>query len=143
MHGHGDKPFLCTYDGCERGVTGNGFPRYWNLRDHMKRVHSDPGQPRISSLGSPPPSGLPMENKREAGEQDNLYVSKASSSGMISRPREPSLIDRYTEKQKLLMDTVEQLQDAKNADNMTLIRNANDLIEAMVQTTQRILSSKT
>jgi hypothetical protein len=84
-----------------------------------------------------------MGNKREAGEQDNLYVSKASSSGMISPPRMPSLIDRYTEKQKLLMDTVEQLQDAKNADNMTLIRNANELIEAMVQITQRIHNSKT
>src|SRR5208282_771438 len=35
MHGHGDIPFLCTYEGCERGLLGNGFPRHWNLRDHM------------------------------------------------------------------------------------------------------------
>lgn len=43
MYGHGDKPFLCTYDGCERGVPGNGFPRHWNLRDHLRRVHQDSG----------------------------------------------------------------------------------------------------
>ncbi|EEU37566.1 uncharacterized protein NECHADRAFT_87435 [Fusarium vanettenii 77-13-4] len=41
MHGHGDKPFLCTYAGCQRSVPGNGFPRQWNLKDHLKRVHDD------------------------------------------------------------------------------------------------------
>jgi hypothetical protein len=39
MHGHGEKPFLCAFEGCERAVPGNGFPRQWNLRDHMRRVH--------------------------------------------------------------------------------------------------------
>lgn len=43
MHGHEEKPFLCSYDGCERGVKGNGFPRHWNLRHHLKRVHNDSG----------------------------------------------------------------------------------------------------
>jgi hypothetical protein len=101
MHGHGDKPFLCTYEGCERGVTGNGFPRHWNRRDHMKRVHGDPGQPH------PPPSVGPAKGKKhKAGEQDNLYVGKASSSGAISQPPDPSLIDRYNEKSKLLMDSI-------------------------------------
>lgn len=41
MHKHGDKPFLCPYSGCERNVPGNGFPRQWNLRDHVKRVHNN------------------------------------------------------------------------------------------------------
>ncbi|KAF2765410.1 hypothetical protein EJ03DRAFT_280072 [Teratosphaeria nubilosa] len=39
MHGHGDRPHLCYYPGCERGIPGNGFPRRYNLFDHMKRVH--------------------------------------------------------------------------------------------------------
>lgn len=39
MHGHGDRPNLCIYPGCDRGVLGNGFPRKYNLLDHMKRVH--------------------------------------------------------------------------------------------------------
>ncbi|KAF2214721.1 hypothetical protein CERZMDRAFT_23665, partial [Cercospora zeae-maydis SCOH1-5] len=39
MHGHGERPHLCFYPGCERGIPGNGFPRRYNLFDHMKRVH--------------------------------------------------------------------------------------------------------
>ena len=39
MHGHGAKPHLCTYKDCERSLPGNGFPRRYNLFDHMKRVH--------------------------------------------------------------------------------------------------------
>jgi hypothetical protein len=40
MHQHGEKPFLCTFEDCERGIPGNGFPRQWNLVDYMKRVHN-------------------------------------------------------------------------------------------------------
>ncbi|KAI0450709.1 hypothetical protein F5B21DRAFT_415916 [Xylaria acuta] len=43
MHGHGDKPYLCTYEGCERAIPGNGFLRMWNVRDHMRRVHNYTG----------------------------------------------------------------------------------------------------
>jgi hypothetical protein len=39
MHGHGNKPFLCTFQDCERAILGNGFPRSWNREDHEKRVH--------------------------------------------------------------------------------------------------------
>ena len=63
MHGHGDKPYLCRYDDCDRSIEGNGFPRRWNLQDHMKRVHSDSGpssagyaSPSASSTSSPPPA---------------------------------------------------------------------------------------
>lgn len=45
MHGHGDRPHLCFYPGCERGITGNGFPRRYNLYDHMKRVHDHKDEP--------------------------------------------------------------------------------------------------
>jgi len=52
MHGHGDRPHLCYYDGCERGISGNGFPRRYNLFDHMKRVHDHKEEPE-SATGSP------------------------------------------------------------------------------------------
>lgn len=39
MHNHGMNPYLCKYPGCERARSDNGFPRRWNQRDHMKRVH--------------------------------------------------------------------------------------------------------
>ncbi|KAF8852450.1 hypothetical protein BDZ45DRAFT_599950 [Acephala macrosclerotiorum] len=128
---YGNKPFLCTYDGCERGVPGNGFPRHWNLRDHLKRVHNDPGNLKNKVSVSPPPP-LPWPSIK----QDNLYVGQASSSGRFGQSLDASLIDRYNEKQKLLLDTVEKLEDPKHADNMALLRNANDYIKALVQTCQ-------
>lgn len=39
LHNHGVNPFLCKFPECDRAREGNGFPRRWNLRDHMKRVH--------------------------------------------------------------------------------------------------------
>ena len=38
-HSHGVNPYLCIFKDCERARPGMGFPRRWNQRDHMKRVH--------------------------------------------------------------------------------------------------------
>ncbi|KAI0552368.1 hypothetical protein F4679DRAFT_87401 [Xylaria curta] len=38
-----EETYLCTYKGCERSIPGKGFPRQWNLRDHLRRVHNDAG----------------------------------------------------------------------------------------------------
>ena len=54
MHGHGEKPYQCEFTDCERSFPGNGFPRRWNLQDHMKRVHDYTGP--LGSSGSSPPS---------------------------------------------------------------------------------------
>jgi len=137
MDRYSDKPFLCTYEGCERGMTGNGFLRHWSLRDHMKRVHGDPGQLRYNS----PPPRPSMAKNRTAGEQDNLYANRASSVGVVSQPPEPSLIDQYSEKQKGLIDTIKQVQDPRNVGNMALLRSAADYLKVMAQTTQRIHSA--
>ncbi|TRX89729.1 hypothetical protein FHL15_009319 [Xylaria flabelliformis] len=34
-----ERFYLCTHEGCERAIPGKGFPRQWNLRDHLRRVH--------------------------------------------------------------------------------------------------------
>ena len=54
MHGHGSKPHLCTYADCERSLPGNGFPRRYNLFDHMKRVHDYTGSTSPPEQVSPP-----------------------------------------------------------------------------------------
>lgn len=56
LHGHGDNPHLCFFEGCDRSVPGYGFPRRWNLFDHMRRVHDyiasdQPSSPETSSSG--------------------------------------------------------------------------------------------
>ena len=56
MHGHGDKPYTCEFTDCERSFRGNGFPRRWNLQDHMKRVHDYTGPLGSSGSTSPSPS---------------------------------------------------------------------------------------
>ncbi|KAM3471999.1 hypothetical protein MY5147_005538 [Beauveria neobassiana] len=64
LHGHGNKPFLCTHEGCERAQEGNGFPRQWNLRDHMKRVHNDVGD-------VPAPVPVPSTNAAKGRKRKN------------------------------------------------------------------------
>jgi hypothetical protein len=82
MHGHGEKPYLCTYEGCERSLPGHGFPRQWNLRDHMRRVHSDNGT--SAQAASPPPSGTTNTaargRKRKNDSQDKQASQEKSSS---------------------------------------------------------------
>lgn len=75
MHGHGDRPHLCLYPGCERGISGNGFPRRYNLFDHMKRVHDHKDGP-TSFTGSPLLDGKlhtrRVGRKRKAPESPDL-----------------------------------------------------------------------
>lgn len=40
LHGHGNRPYSCHFEDCERAAPENGFPRRWNLQDHMRRVHN-------------------------------------------------------------------------------------------------------
>lgn len=148
MHGHGDKPYLCTSEGCERSIVGNGFPRHWNLRDHMRRVHNDPGPSKSSASGSPPPSGGTGRgrNKRKVEVSDSAVMEKplkriATPPAMIRQQVEPSLVDRYHSSEKRLLETVKQLHDPRNSANMALLRNASDCIKVMAQTTQRINSA--
>jgi hypothetical protein len=73
LHGHGDRPFPCRYVGCERSQLRNGFPRKYNLYDHMRRVHGwkeDEAAPELES-GNFPASSLkksaPRKRKASAG----------------------------------------------------------------------------
>lgn len=72
MHGHGDKPYLCTHEGCDRAVSGNGFPRHWNLMDHMKRVHNDHGKPATTAKA-------PKDKKRKTKETSSSRKSSTKS----------------------------------------------------------------
>ncbi|PMD48938.1 hypothetical protein L207DRAFT_575581 [Hyaloscypha variabilis F] len=92
MHGVGDRFHLCPIRGCERRSPDHGFPRYWNLVDHMKRIHNcsptahsidgckesckggsfilqpeldDPTTESSITLGTPIPSGLRAEKNVE------------------------------------------------------------------------------
>ncbi len=70
MHGHGEKPYLCTYEGCDRAQPGHGFPRQWNLRDHMRRVHNDNGTASQATI-SPTSSGSSSSSKAKKRKNDH------------------------------------------------------------------------
>ena len=104
MHGHGEKPFSCPHEGCERSEPGNGFPRKWNLADHMRRVHNLTGHSTCngnsSSVVIPLTHGSADSqtgSKRKATtskklkqrrDSKNIAIagSKSSSKSMCSQP---------------------------------------------------------
>lgn len=83
MHGHGDKPYLCSYEGCDRAVPGCGFPRNWNLRDHMRRVHNDNGSSLNMSAASHSSRGSQSASvkgrKRKSKDSETSQSRKPSS----------------------------------------------------------------
>lgn len=67
MHGHGLKPHLCTYADCERSLPGYGFPRRYNLFDHMKRVHDYTGSTSLPEQVLPLACGIEYANEGPTG----------------------------------------------------------------------------
>ncbi|OJJ44365.1 hypothetical protein ASPZODRAFT_71752 [Penicilliopsis zonata CBS 506.65] len=69
FHGHGDNPHLCLFPGCERAVPGYGFPRRWNLYDHMRRVHDYASSERPSSREHSPSAGQAAKKRESTGRK--------------------------------------------------------------------------
>lgn len=95
MHGHGSRPHLCHFTDCERSVPGNGFPRRYNLFDHMKRVHDFTGPPAEPSPSSQGPTGTSRKStsrKRkstaEEGTEKRQKVSKPTPEQQRQQKRE-------------------------------------------------------
>jgi len=77
MHGHGSKPHLCTYTDCERSLPGNGFPRRYNLFDHMKRVHDYTG------CTSPPEQVPPPVQPAQPGPKRHNSTHKRKPTPLV------------------------------------------------------------
>ncbi|KAG8525675.1 uncharacterized protein KY384_000435 [Bacidia gigantensis] len=78
LHGHGNKPYLCLYTDCERSQPGQGFPRQWNLRDHLRRVHNHhPKQGKREKHSSPLSSPALSLNADDDLRTEN-YVNSGS-----------------------------------------------------------------
>lgn len=88
LHNHGMNPYLCLYPGCERNRPDNGFPRRWNQRDHMKRVHgwdepndNEPAErgytePQRRRRGNTATGSVPM--KRNGSARSHPYLQGQS-----------------------------------------------------------------
>lgn len=82
MHFYGKNPHRCHYAGCERAI--EGFPRRWNLHDHMKRVHkhnvSDPMDAKEDYSDYEVPS-----KRRGSGGPTSCQMKRTSSSQAKAR----------------------------------------------------------
>ncbi|KAJ5106049.1 hypothetical protein NUU61_003396 [Penicillium alfredii] len=85
LHGHGDNPHLCLWEGCERSVPGYGFPRRWNLFDHMRRVHDYASSERHSSPETSP--GAAQPKKKEPTGRKRRGVTGATPAPTMKRTR--------------------------------------------------------
>ena len=94
MHGHGARPHLCHFTDCERAVPGHGFPRRYNLFDHMKRVHQYDGPTTESS-----PSAMQAPVQRKA----------------VSRKRKASAGDAGEKRHKIAKLTAEQQRQQRRS----------------------------
>ncbi|CAP68648.1 uncharacterized protein PODANS_7_6190 [Podospora anserina S mat+] len=145
MHGHGEKPYLCTYEGCERSVAGHGFPRQWNLRDHMRRVHNDNGT--TAQAASPPASGATTSTrgrKRKSDVQEKPAQEKTSSrksKSEASKPVEPPVnleITQWWEHQRALQDLVSAGYQPDDIQTFHYIKEAQDHLTAMDRITHNL-----
>lgn len=115
MHGHGSRPHLCHFADCDRAVPGNGFPRRYNLFDHMKRVHdfSGPTTEPSPPAPQPGPARKSVSRKRkatadEAGDKRSSKVTKLTAQQQLQRRRE-ALQDAFLGKKQQLMEALTKL----------------------------------
>lgn len=136
MHGHGEKPFLCTFDGCERGIPGNGFPRHWNLCDHMKRVHNRSPSPTPATK----PARSSKKRKSSTGELGSSKKSPGTALASVEKIRAPvrslSLSEQIHHDKQQLMSAVTDISDL---DDFEAVEAAQAKIEKAAQNLTRAL----
>jgi hypothetical protein len=107
MHGHGARPHLCHFRDCERAVPGHGFPRRYNLFDHMKRVHqydgptTEPSPPVQGQAARKPTSRKRKASTEEAGEK-RAKVVKLTAEQQRQQRREALTKDFLSKKQHII-----------------------------------------
>lgn len=125
MHGHGNKPHLCTFEGCERSLPDHGFPRRYNLLDHMKRVHDYTGPPSPSEkeLALQEISGKRQVGRKRKASSEIIQPSdkKIKITAAPERPLPPpkpkrkrleitNLRDEWTQRRLLLVQFLQDLR---------------------------------
>ncbi|KAI1467069.1 uncharacterized protein F4812DRAFT_47692 [Daldinia caldariorum] len=151
MHGHGDKPYLCTYDGCDRAVPGNGFPRQWNLKDHMRRVHNDNGNSLNAVSGSPPSghaSSAHSAKGRKRKSKDSVestssrkHASKYAQAEAAIRAVEQPMVDEWYQHHKALQTYLQEFSVPDAFDYLQNFSEAREHLAAMGKISQKLLSS--
>ncbi|PGH34539.1 hypothetical protein GX50_02622 [[Emmonsia] crescens] len=123
MHGHGENPHLCHFSICERSVPGNGFPRRWNLHDHMKRVHDYTSSERVSSPEQSPVAGQ-QSKKKDSAARKRKGAKATTMKRVRSSPTQASSLVKAAQTQA---QQGQQLQNAERNYYNCLARLREDL----------------
>lgn len=135
MHGH--QAYNCTYKGCERSQEGKGFPRAWNLKDHMRRVHNDHGNgPSQGQAEEPQPKS---RRKSKASSTSSRKSSKsmpvADTSAADRMNQDYVAWDDYYQS---LQGVVQQLGKPTDPESRRQLKRAQKYLEQMSDVYQRV-----
>ncbi|GAB7353755.1 hypothetical protein MBLNU459_g4148t1 [Dothideomycetes sp. NU459] len=139
LHGHGKKPFLCQFSDCERAMLDNGFPRNYNLLDHMKRVHGY--RPDRSSAGASPASGKSARpaNKVRKRKADAPQMVRQRS-GTASSSRRPASVKKEVSAEDHKQKLEHQLQSrvGRLRQEIQHMNDPQEVVSHLQQATQEI-----
>ncbi|KAK7928526.1 hypothetical protein PG985_005524 [Apiospora marii] len=152
MHGHGDKPYACTYEDYSRSLPESGFSRNWNLRDHMRRVHSDYGASINSQHGSSfsrrgPASVLVRSRKKDRNRSSKplshsrklaLEPEPADDAVDAARTAEPALTNRWYEHRSAMQQCLQHYDNPAAFDFLKQSSEARTHFAAMVKITCKL-----
>lgn len=116
MHGHGARPHLCHFRDCDRAVQGHGFPRRYNLFDHMKRVHqydgptTEPSPPHMSGQASRKTTSRKRKASTEDAGEKRQKAAKISAEQQRQQARE-QLAQQFLSKKQQIINILNDLSN--------------------------------
>lgn len=147
MHGHGSKPHLCAYPDCERAIPGNGFPRRYNLYDHMKRVHdytstnmqTEPSSPHSQSAKRPASRKRKSTGATEQSDKRQktaAQIKQANTARQRDQEKE-RLRNAWAERMAVLQQRLRTLNEPKDTEgHQQIIDDATALQKIVAQLTE-------
>ncbi|KAL5412633.1 hypothetical protein PMIN04_009771 [Paraphaeosphaeria minitans] len=137
MHGHGARPNLCHYADCERSTPGQGFPRRYNLFDHMRRVHGWQGDKDVASAldGQSGARKARLQKRKAIGTPSTLKLEKrakiskaAQQQQLRERQRTKLNVEWASKKQSIasLLGDLNDLGDVSEAQDAQLRQDINE-----------------
>ncbi|KAI0167952.1 hypothetical protein BJ166DRAFT_244319 [Pestalotiopsis sp. NC0098] len=153
MHGHGDKPYLCNYEGCDRAVPGCGFPRNWNLRDHMRRVHNDNGSSLNMSTASHSSRGSQSasvkgrkrkskDSETSAGRKPTSKPSAAEEAAAAAAKAEAPLIEQWWSHRNAIQSYLQRFDNPVAFEVLEQSGEAQEHFAAMDKISRRLRKSR-
>ena len=134
MHGH--QAYNCTYKGCERSQEGKGFPRAWNLKDHMRRVHNDHGNGATQTQAEEQPKGRRKSKGSAATSRKSSKSMPVADSIAMERMNQDYM--EWDDHYLSLQGAVQQLGKPTDPESRRQLKRAQRYLDQMSDVYQRV-----